>query len=32
MNVGDRIEQTTLYTVMPRSTPDPEDEARRALS
>ena len=32
MNVGDRIEQTTVYTVMPRSTPDPEAEARRALS
>jgi hypothetical protein len=32
MNVGDRIEQTTVYTVMPRSTPDPEAEARRVLS
>jgi hypothetical protein len=32
MNVGDRIEQTTSYTVMPRSTSDPQAEARRALS
>lgn len=31
MNVGDRIKQTTVYTVTPRSTPDPEAEARRAL-
>ena len=32
MNAGDRIEQTTVYTAMPRSTPDPEAEARRTLS
>jgi hypothetical protein len=32
MKVGDRIERTTEYTVMTRSTPDPEIEARRALS
>jgi hypothetical protein len=32
MSAGDRIEQTTVYTVMPRSTPDPASEARRALS
>jgi hypothetical protein len=31
MNPGDRIEQTTVYTVMPRSTPDLETEAERAL-
>jgi hypothetical protein len=32
MNAGDLIEQTTVYTVMPRSTPDPQAEARKALS
>jgi hypothetical protein len=32
MNVGDRIEQTTVYKVTPRSTPDLVAEARRALS
>jgi hypothetical protein len=32
MNAGDRIEQTTVYTVMPRSTSDPQAEALRALS
>jgi hypothetical protein len=32
MNVGDRIKQITEYTMMPRSTLDPEAEARRALS
>jgi hypothetical protein len=29
MSVGGRIERTTVYTIMPRSTPDPEAEARR---
>jgi hypothetical protein len=32
MNVGDRIRQTTLYTVKPRSTSNPEAEGRNALS
>ena len=32
MNVGDRIEQTTVYKVTPRSTTDLVAEARRALS
>jgi len=32
MTAGDRIERTTAYTVMPRSTSDPEMEARRVLS
>jgi hypothetical protein len=31
MNPGDRIEQTTVYTVTPRSTTDLEAEARKAL-
>ena len=31
MNPGDRIEQTTVYTVMPRSTPDLETEAEKAF-
>jgi hypothetical protein len=31
MNAGDRIEQTTVYTVMPRSTPDLEIEAEKAF-
>ena len=31
MNPGDRIEQTTVYTVMPRSTPDLETEAVKAF-
>ena len=32
LNAGDRIERTTLYTLRPRSTSDPEDEARKMLS
>jgi hypothetical protein len=32
MNVGDQIRQTTVYTVKPRSTSNPEDEGRGALS
>ena len=32
MNAGDRIEQTTVYTLKSRSTSDPEDEARNMLS
>jgi hypothetical protein len=31
MSAGDRIERTTTYTIMPRSTPDPEAEARKIL-
>jgi len=31
MSVGDRIRQATVYTVTPRSTPDAESEARKAL-
>jgi hypothetical protein len=31
MNAGDRIEQTTAYTMMPRSTPDLEIEAEKAF-
>ncbi|MFY9854692.1 MAG: hypothetical protein WAK26_12530 [Terracidiphilus sp.] len=31
MNPGDKIEQTTVYTVAPRSTTDLETEARNAL-
>jgi hypothetical protein len=31
MNVGDRIEQITAYTVMPRSTTDLQAEARNAF-
>lgn len=31
MNAGDRIEQTTVYTVMPRSTPDLETDAEKAF-
>ncbi len=31
MNAGDRIEQTTVYTVMPRSTPDFETETENAF-
>jgi hypothetical protein len=31
INAGDRIERTTLYTLRPRSTSDPEDEARKML-
>ena len=31
MNPGDRIKQTTVYTVMPRSTPDLETEAEKAF-
>jgi hypothetical protein len=32
MNVGDRITHTTAYTLTLRSTPDPDAEARQALS
>lgn len=32
MNVGDRIRQTTVYTVMPRSTQDFDAEASKAFS
>jgi hypothetical protein len=31
MSVGDRIRQTTVYTVTPRTTPDAESEAQKAL-
>ena len=31
MNAGDRIKQTTVYTVMPRSTPDLEAEAEKTF-
>jgi hypothetical protein len=31
MSAGDRIERTTTYTIMPRSTTDPEAEARKIL-
>jgi hypothetical protein len=31
MKAGDRIEQTTVYTVMPRSTPNLETEAEKAF-
>jgi hypothetical protein len=31
MNAGDRIEETTVYTVTPRSTPDLAAEARKAF-
>lgn len=31
LEAGDRIERTTTYTVLPRSTPDPEAEARTVL-
>ena len=31
MRAGDRIERTATYTIMPRSTPDPEAEARKIL-
>jgi hypothetical protein len=31
-NAGERIERTTVYTLRPRSTSDPEDEARKILS
>jgi hypothetical protein len=31
MSIGDRISQTTVYTMMPRTTPDAETEARKAL-
>jgi len=31
MNPGDRIEQTTVYTVTPRSTTDLDAEARKAF-
>jgi hypothetical protein len=29
MNAGDRIERSTVYTIMPRSTSDPEAEAHK---
>ena len=32
INAGDRIERTTLFMLRPRSTSDPEDEARKMLS
>jgi hypothetical protein len=32
LNAGERIERTTAYTLKPRSTSDPEDEARKMLS
>ncbi len=32
LSAGDRIEQTTVYSVSPRSTPDPEAEASRVIS
>jgi hypothetical protein len=32
MEVGDRIRQTTTYTVTPRSERDPEAEARKSLA
>lgn len=31
LEAGDRIERTTVYTVLPRTTPDAEAEARKAL-
>jgi hypothetical protein len=31
MSAGDRIKQTTVYTVMPRSTPDLEAETEKAF-
>jgi hypothetical protein len=31
MKIGDRIAQTSVYTLLPRSTPDPRAEVRRAL-
>ncbi len=31
INAGDRIERTTVYTLRPRSTSDPEDEAQKML-
>jgi hypothetical protein len=31
MSAGDRIERTTVYTIMPRSVSDPKAEARRLL-
>jgi len=31
MSVGDRIERTATYTIMPRSEEDPETEARKIL-
>jgi len=31
MKAGDRIERSTVYTVLPRSTPDAEAEARKIL-
>jgi hypothetical protein len=32
LSIGDRIERTTTYAVTPRSSANPEDEARKALS
>jgi hypothetical protein len=32
LSICDRIERTTLYTVFPRSMPDPEAEARKILN
>jgi hypothetical protein len=32
LNAGDRIERTTVYTIMARSTADAEAEARKILS
>jgi len=29
LSVGERIERATVYTILPRSTPDPEAEARK---
>jgi hypothetical protein len=31
LHAGDQIDRTTIYTIQPRSTPDPYDEARNAL-
>jgi hypothetical protein len=31
MSIGDHIERTVVYTVLPRSTPDPRSEARRVF-
>lgn len=31
MNIGDRIERTTIYTITPRTTADPQSEAIKAL-
>jgi hypothetical protein len=31
MSVGERIQRTAVYTVSPRSTPDPQAEALKAF-